>query len=118
MNKQLIVIGTAVLLLVVGLCGCNEINPFSDENKLVGTWKCENDLYGTITFFSDGKYNGIGVWWGGVPGNYEIKDGKLVMSYIIEGTKLSLVYDYSFANNDTALTLTSIANDSQVFTKQ
>ena len=35
MKKHLIVLGIAVLLLAVGLSGCNEINPFSDDNKFV-----------------------------------------------------------------------------------
>ena len=50
MNKHLIAIGIVVLFLVVGLCGCNEINPFSGDNRFVGTWKSEVD---TITFFSE-----------------------------------------------------------------
>jgi len=118
MKKHLIVIGTAVLLLIVGLSGCNEINPFSGDDRFVGTWKSENELYGTITFFSDGEYSGSGLWFGVLAGNYEIKDGKLVMSYTIEGSKISNVYDYSFSDSDTTLTLTTHGNNSQVFTKQ
>jgi len=118
MKKHLIVIGTAVLLLVVGLCGCNEINLFSGDDKLVGTWESEKEGSGTITFFSDGEWIGSGVWLGGLNGNYEIKDEKLVMSYTIEATKYSLVYNYSFSNNDTTLTLTTPENVIEVFTKQ
>ena len=37
MNKHLIVIGTAVLLLVVGLSGCEDILN-SNDVELVNTW--------------------------------------------------------------------------------
>ena len=37
MKKHLIVIGTAVLLLVVGLCGCEKITGSKDV-ELVKTW--------------------------------------------------------------------------------
>ncbi len=114
MKKHLIVIGIVVLLLVVGLSGCNEIsNPLTgnDDNRFVGTWK--NEYGATITFFSDGTGSQTSVSF-----QWEIKDGKLVMDWIIEGTKYSLVYNYSFSNNDTTLTLTTPENVSQVFTKQ
>ena len=51
MNKHLIVIGTAVLLLVVGLCGCMgdkvENNESSIVDKFIGTWKLVEQSYGT-----------------------------------------------------------------------
>jgi len=61
MKKHLIVIGTAVLLLVVGLSGCNELNPLSSEvDRFVVTWKDEHCAI--ITFFPDGEWVGSGVW--------------------------------------------------------
>lgn len=117
MKKHLIVIGIVIILLVVGLSGCNDFSSqTSEEDRFVGTWEGEKSR--TITFFSDGEWIGIGEWLGGLNGNYEIKDGKLVMDYIIEETKYSLIYDYSFSNNDITLTLTTPENVSEVFTKQ
>ena len=38
MKKQLIIIGIIVILLSVGLSGCNENTSKSDEEKIIGTW--------------------------------------------------------------------------------
>jgi len=120
MKNLFIVIGIVVLLLTVGLSGYNEIsNPLSsEEDRFIGTWESEKDGSGIVTFFSDGEWIGSGIWLGGMTGYYEIKDGKLVMSYIIEGTKFSTVNNYSFYNNDTTLTLTTPENISQFLIKQ
>jgi len=116
-KKHLIVIGTAVLLLMVGLSGCNEINPFSDDNRFVGIWK-EQMSGGVMTLFSDGdliaSIPGIAV-----SGEWEIKDGKFFMTITDEGIiTQSSAWDYSFSDDDTTLTLTTTDNVSQVFTKQ
>ena len=53
MNKNLLIIGIAVLLIVVGLSGCNENGDSSnngltdEEKKFIGTWE------GTSVFLSD-----------------------------------------------------------------
>ncbi len=114
MNKHLIVIGIVVLLLVVGLSGCNEIsNPLSsnDDNRFVGTWKSNGY---TITFFSDGEGSemGIGFQW-------EIKDDKLVRETDITGVLQSMVYGYQFSDSDTTLTLTDVSSGTpRIYTKQ
>ena len=114
MNKHLIVIGTAVLLLVVGLSGCNEIsNPLTgnDDSRFVGTWKSEVD---TITFFSDGEGSEMGIGF-----EWEIKDGNLVIETPMDGVLSSLVYDYQFSDNDTTLTLTDVSlGITRIYTKQ
>ena len=40
MNKNLLIFGLAVLLICVGLSGCNESNNSfkSDEDRIIGTW--------------------------------------------------------------------------------
>ena len=114
MKKHLIVI--VVLLLVVGLSGCSELNSLSSgDDKLIGTWESKTE---TLTFFSGGEWIGSGSWFSGLNGKYEIKDGKLVISYTIEGTIFLDVYSYSFCNNDTTLTLTTTDYICEVFTKQ
>ena len=116
MKKLLIVIVLVIMLLVVGLSGCSELNSLSSgDDKLIGTWESKTE---TLTFFFDGEWIGTGSWFSGLKGKYKIKDGKLVISYTIEGTKLSDVYSYSLCNNDTTLTLTTTDYISEVFTKQ
>jgi len=89
MKKQIIIIGIAILLNVVGLSGCfNSDNSNSELNKFVGTWK-HGTLQdgGNIKFLSNGKctyYN--------ISGKWEIKDGKLV----IDLTDRDMTFDYNF----------------------
>ena len=51
MKKHLIVIGSVVLLLVIGLCGCIEDKVENNESsivdKFIGTWKLVEQSYGT-----------------------------------------------------------------------
>jgi hypothetical protein len=130
MNKHFIVIGTAVLLLVVGLSGCNEIgNPFDTEkNKFVGTWTmiegeagvsgAMGDFVSTYTFFSDGTVpiEHIG---GSFSSEWEVKDGKFVI-YVggdVPGS-FTYVYDYSFSDDDTTLTLINSDDEQATYQKQ
>ena len=71
MNKHLIVIGTAVLILVVGVSGCDEINKLSDNisgdeglveiyNVTVETrWNTYTSLGQTISHTENGFYHGV-----------------------------------------------------------
>ncbi len=115
-----------VVLLVVGLSGCEELNigsGNSEETRFVGTWKTtSHDSYYPISgfenvtyiFFSDGtaSYSTSGVDF---PGTWELKDGKLVA---ILG--MYEVYDYYFSENDTKLILVPISGkiESTVLLKQ
>jgi hypothetical protein len=121
-SKQLIIIGIIALLVSVGLCGCTN-NPLdTDKNKFVGTWKTDvSNTNGfvnytdTYIFFSDGTISSTYMGSGSVnmPGSWELKDGKLILTVMIQK-----VYDYSFSNNDQTLTLTSINGDeSRIFYK-
>jgi len=116
MKKHLIVVGTAVLLLAVGLSGCEEINHLpSEEDRFVGTWKDEHGA--TITFFSDGEGSmETGFVW-------EIKDSKtdniIVIETQISGVLAHLIYYYQFSDGDTTLTLTGLKlGTTQIYTKQ
>jgi len=93
MNKHLIVIGVAVLLLVVGLSGCVN-NPFSDESKFIGKW----------------KYLGSTAWIFRKDGTCETPLGE--GTYIIEKGKLTVdigsivvTYDYTFLDDNNKLHL-------------
>ena len=104
-KKHLIVIGTVVLLLVVGLSGCNEINTLpSEEYRFVGTW--ENEDGDTIVFFANGTGSQISGSF-----HWEIKDNLLVRE--LDNTIFSVEVEYQFSDNDTTLTLAN-----QVYTKQ
>jgi hypothetical protein len=103
MIKQLVIIGIIILLVSVGLSGCNEssntINP--DKNKFVGTWKTNESTNVTTVFFSDGAYTARGI-----NGTWEIKDGLLVI--IIPDWSIQTTYSYAFSNDDRTLTLTDV----------
>jgi len=114
MKKQLIIVGIIVLLVAVGLSGCTN-NPLDTErNKFIGTWTRDIGYGYTViyTYFSDGTFtdeNSNG-------GTYDMKDGKFVMTY---ENGNSLVYNYSFSDNDKTLTLTKVGtSSSEVYTKQ
>ena len=96
MNKKLILIGIALILVSIGLSGCNEVqNPFdTDRNRFVGTWKSE-DKSEVITFFSDNTFSG----GTSASGTWELKDGKLVIS--LSGGEFVDTYDYIFFNDTT-----------------
>ena len=102
MKKQLALIGMFALLVCVGLSGCNQIsntlNP--EKKKFVGTWK-HNETQ--MIFFSDGTIPNFAF---GATGNWEIKDGKLVVNVIGNGGSMDFVYSYKFSNDDKTLTLT------------
>ena len=113
MNKNLIIFGIIILLICIGLSGCNFQS--SEENRFVGTWKKESDQYSQtiLTFYSDGTYS-IGST---TMGDYNIKDGKLELQII--DSSMSQIYEYSFSNNDKTLTLSSVGGGlTEVFNKQ
>jgi hypothetical protein len=115
MKKQLIIIGITLILLVVGLSGCNENNNTlnTEKNKFLGTWK--NTTLGvttTITLFSDGTckiMNGNGTW--------DLQDGKFVMTLAVNDE--STIYTYAFSNNYRNLSLTKESEqNAYMFEKQ
>jgi len=128
MNKKIIGICIILILLFVGLSGCNESNNSSsdDINRLIGTWEYVNTTIFYIaryTFFENGTavlnssimnypywynyeiYNSSNMYilyWC----NYEIMNGKLCLEYI--ETNLSGCGTYKFSQDYTLLTLESI----------
>ncbi len=101
MKKQIVFLGVAILLIVVGLSGCFKSDN-SELNKFVGKWKHASIQNGVIIeFLSSGKgfYHGESVEW-------EIKDEKLVVDLIDRNN--TLTFDYEFLNNNQILILTEI----------
>jgi len=112
MNKTLIIIGVAVLLVCVGLSGCNEKSGNSKLDRLIGTWMENGEV--DYIFESDRTFTSFD---GPITtaGTYEIKDEKLVLT--VGG--ISISYNYSFSNNDRTLTMTMVdTNIIHVYTKQ
>ena len=113
MNKHLVVLGMAVLLLIVGLSGCEQVGIQSEENRFAGTWKTDS-LYDTLTLRSEGtckKFTYDGTW--------SIKDGKFTLIYTARTNPQTYIYEYSFSNNNNTLTLTNIDTGTPlVYTKQ
>ena len=131
MDKNIIVFGIVVLLLCIGLSGCEELGLGSNDSngddvppntigvydRFVGTWSFEfSNLWGNqseiVIFFSNGKckYDGADCYW-------ELKDGKLTIALYDGSTYWA--FDYYFSNNFTELHLKSVGADYyRTFTKQ
>ncbi|MCJ7570347.1 MAG: hypothetical protein MUO82_00495 [Candidatus Thermoplasmatota archaeon] len=111
MKKQLIIVGIIVILLTVGLSGCNEDNNSfqSDEEKIIGEWIYSLSI-GEITvnmsynFFSNKTLKIISFYndeVSQVNGTWNIADNKLVITS--EGE--TITSNYGFSNNDKTLTI-------------
>ena len=119
------IVGIIVILLTVGLSGCNEDTSKSDENRIIGTWFGSELFQGNTrnisliflsnkTFETTGAYQsktiiGSGIW--------RIVNNKLVID-ITEPTVSSSVNDYNFSNNFNTLTITDSTGTTMNFTKQ
>jgi len=110
MKKQLMIVGIIIILLTVGLSGCNENTSKSDEEKIIGTWTNRDMHDGSIEsnsyiFYSNKTFKVIVSYESevlNINGTWNITDNKLVMT--AEGeTKTA---DYKFSDNNKTLTLT------------
>ena len=105
MQKQIVIMGVAILLFI-GLSGCNEVSNtiHPENNKFVGTWSGTVPALGideiSIQLFSNSTFT-IGT----LCGAWNIEDDKLVLTFDDGGL---LVYLYIFSNNDKTLTVTDI----------
>lgn len=107
MRRNLIFIGSLVLIICLILSGCNQEpnTVHSEKERFIGTWLNTTQSYFlTMSLFS----NGSCIFWN-YAGTWEIKDGQLVIN--IESISLSSTYDYVFSNNDNTLTLTFTENN-------
>ena len=99
MDEKLLIFGIVVLLLAVGLSGCNEQS--SEESKFLGTWI--DDTGETTIFHEDGTTTSIlGDLQG--TGTWKLENDRLIITF--QG--LILTFDYSFSNNDETLTLINV----------
>ncbi len=125
MKKYFVVLGVIVLVVCVGLSGCNQISNLflSDEDKFVGLWESEGflDVPTVIGFSSNGTLS-ITVQMGLINfsssgGSWELQEGILTME--LEDLILLTTYTYQFEADNTKLTLTEIdSGDSYLLTKK
>jgi hypothetical protein len=105
MKKQIVVIGIIVLLVCVGLSGCNQTDNV-EKNRFIGTWteygpgSTDNPI--TYEFFSNGTVKASREEPIPIPGyqnayysNWKLKDGKLIMT-LPEGLSTSLDYHFFY----------------------
>ena len=125
MKKQLIIIGVIVILLTVGLSGCNENTSKSDEDKLIGTWtnrimyEDNSTVITSYIFYTNKTFNVIGSSGNktlNVNGTWNITDDKLIM--ISKVRTLTVDYKFSELNNDKILTLTDESGHPEDFIKE
>jgi len=127
MKKHIIVVGIILMLVSVGLCGCNEEKLQNGENneidsayeKLIGTWKLTYDEEYMLTFYEDGKFE----QGEHILGNWSLSNGKLIMDAIDNTTEdhpseFTIIFDYYFSDNNQKLTITIITGQSMTYTKQ
>jgi len=128
MKKQLVLVGIVVLLVCVGLSGCNEIKqnntPITD-NRIIGTWvNASKDVNGdnytlTMSFDTDGYWSQeLSTKYGNtrIDGNWVIdtQHNKLTVTrgdYKDEST-------YAFIDNNTLRLTPFTSGSSMIFTKQ
>ena len=115
MKKQIIIIGIIVLLVTVGLSGCNEANDLNnlteEEQKFVGTWVYEINPDYKMIFNAD--KTGKRGQWDGVWELGQIMEGYgeicLIFTIIQKsegGTGTGkFYYDHYFEENNTVLYL-------------
>ena len=122
-KKQLVIIGI-FLLLVIGLCGCNEnSSKINNINKFIGVWEGisydpDTTMNVTLAFYKDNTAKQVSEeihthWF-----NFEIDDNSLYLTLQEFPDYDPIIYSYEFSNNDNALTLTNESLDTLILTKQ
>jgi hypothetical protein len=109
MRKQFLVI-VFLLLSTICLSGCDQSN--NEREKFIGTWKTElkqnpmggNNYTETRIFYANGSYVTTNMGLGRIPGTWRLSDGTLIIDTYFPGN-----YHYSFSQNNSILTLTSVA---------
>jgi hypothetical protein len=119
-KKQFVIIGIVILLVSVGLSGCNRINNSytTEKNKFVGSWiylvpsNNGSNYSFTYYFFPNGtfNFNKTGLI---TNGTFNIIDGKLLLTYNANGKKEYVDCSYMLSENNTKLTI-----NSTTYTKQ
>ena len=88
MRKGLIVVFVFLFCLIECLSGCTEDENNSDFDRLLGTWKTNNDL--TLILRSDYTCSFMHN-----AGDWELKDGKIYITINYQDGKNMMAYDLS-----------------------
>ena len=110
MQKQCLIIGILLLLIITSLSGCNQSN--DERSKFIGTWKTElkqnpmgeNNYTETRIFYENSSYITTNMGLGRIPGTWRLTLGILIIDTYFPGK-----YYYSFSQNNSILTITSVA---------
>ena len=117
MKRDIIALGTVLILIIVGLCGCiNNSNDFTatiDKTTFIGSWILEEPVdenYNTIWSFYENNSIKVSLdflgqnqhFWG----NYNIEGGKLELTSFAT-TPPSASYNYEFSDSNNRLTLSN-----------
>ncbi|KYK24404.1 hypothetical protein AYK24_06220 [Thermoplasmatales archaeon SG8-52-4] len=98
MNKRILIVGIAILLITVGLSGCSG-NTSNDKNKFIGAWESATQLNQKTTTF---RSNGTGFDDDG-PFEWKIKDGQLSIYWINRDN--TIIFDYQFLDTEKGVRL-------------
>lgn len=113
MKTQPLYVGTVTILLLIGLCGCDQLNEkeTTERTLFIGTWQNTTSYPAIIQFSSDG-----GCVYGGERGTWRLKDNKLTITLSDSG----LVHDYSywFSQANQTLLLQKTFGYSILYTRQ
>jgi hypothetical protein len=102
MKKQIIIIGILTILVCVEFCGCagqQVIEPKTEKEKFIGTWK-NTSAHLTMNLFSDGTCKS----WD-YAGTWDLHDGKFVVNITAVGVTTTYTYVYLFFDENTTLKL-------------
>ena len=124
MNKKIIVVGIILILICVGLSGCNDnLSKKYDTNKFIGIWDgfsyyLNYTMNVTLTFYNDSTAKQVSDdahthWF-----NFEVDDNCLYLTLQEFPEIDAICYNYIFSNNETALTLTNEDLDTLILKKQ
>jgi hypothetical protein len=127
-RKQFVIIGIVLLIVCVGLSGCNQIsNVFlTDKDKLVGTWNTNGiwlDVPTVIVFSSNGTFK-IDVGIPNSPINFSLNEGKWnmndgILAMEIVGFIPLNNYTYKFSEDNKTLEITDVnSSGSYILRKQ
>ena len=97
MKKQVMLLGITVMLLLVGLSGCEEVNSFTCDNRLVGAWESKEAHMENIMFFPDGTWAA-----GRTEGTWDVENDQLVITKGVN-SGIFYTYEYSFPDNETLI---------------
>jgi hypothetical protein len=105
MNKKFIFSVIILLFLFLNLSGCYDrggVALLGSNSILVGTWVTDSP-YDTLTLNANGKCKKF-IY----DGTWEIEDNKLTIIYEMRSRPIEKIFYYSFSNDNTTLTLTTL----------